>query len=168
MKNASVNIPNPWFYCIKNLDKMQLKKKDKELLSIIIKKGYIYNNVSIEMLNTRRRPLVETNAVICKVIHQYFRLGYADIGSIFNKHHATIIHYINSYEDVLCLDKKIKAFYNYLVEIINQYKYGNERLERYDGTSKKYQDLVNDYNLLITKYNTVQEQLVKIKCILDD
>tara|TARA_X000001382_G_C3174225_1_gene180557 strand:- start:1257 stop:1784 length:528 start_codon:yes stop_codon:yes gene_type:complete len=166
--NVSETIPSPWFpaqYALRKID--TISDKDKIVILRIIRKAYQYKDIKINMLNTRRRPLVETNSIISKVIKQYYNLPLAVIGKLFNKHHATILHYIESYEEVLCVQNKHKELFNYLVHVINENKYGEDEPLRVDSNSKTYFDLLNDYNELVVKYKTVKEQVIKIKSILD-
>jgi len=166
--NVSDTIPSPWFPAQCALRKIDtIRDRDKVVILRIIRKAYQYKDIQVSMLNTRRRPLVETNSIISKVIKQYYNLPLAVIGKLFNKHHATILHYIESYEEVLCVQNKHKELFNYLVNVINANKYGDGDNERYDVNSKTYFDLLNDYNELVVKYKTVKEQVIKIKSILD-
>lgn len=166
--NVSETIPSPWFPAQCALRKTDtISDKDKIVILRIIRKAYQYKDIKVNMLNTRRRPLVETNSIISKVIKQYYNLPLAVIGKLFNKHHATILHYIESYEEVLCVQNKHKELFNYLVHVINENKYGEDEPLRVDSNSKTYFDLLNDYNELVVKYKTVKEQVIKIKSILD-
>ena len=166
--NVSETIPSPWFPAQCALRKTDtISDKDKIVILRIIRKAYQYKDIKVNMLNTRRRPLVETNSIISKVIKQYYNLPLAVIGKLFNKHHATILHYIESYEEVLCVQNKHKELFNYLVHVINENKYGEDEPLRVDSNSKTYFDLLNDYNELVVKYKTVKEQIIKIKSILD-
>ena len=166
--NASETLPSPWFPAMNALRRLDtIKDKDKKVILKIIRKAYQYKDIRISMLGTRKRPLVETNSIICKVIKQYYDLPLAVIGKIFNKHHATILHYIESYEEVLCIQNKHKELFNYLVHVINENKYGEDEYERYDVNSKTYFDLLNDFNELVVKYKSIKEQVIKIKSILD-
>ena len=166
--NVSETIPSPWFLAQSALRKIDtIRDRDKVVILRVIRKAYQYKDIKVNMLNTRRRPLVETNSIICKVIRQYYDVPLAVIGKIFNKHHATVLHYIESYEEVLCVQNKHKELFNYLVNVINENKYGEDEPLRVDSNSKTYFDLLNDYNELVVKYKTVKEQVIKIKSILD-
>tara|TARA_R110002012_G_scaffold2179_1_gene10416 strand:- start:3799 stop:4320 length:522 start_codon:yes stop_codon:yes gene_type:complete len=166
-KKKSVHIPNAWTPCLQRMLSLKIKDIDKEIISTLIRKGYTYSDIDIDMLETRKRKLVDTNSILCKIIQQYFKLTYQEIGSIFGKHHATIIHYVNNYEDVLCLDSKHKAMYNYLVEVVNQTKFGAFDFESYDINSKNYAELKNAFHTLVNQHKILREQLTKIKSILD-
>ena len=143
------SIKEPWALYFTRLDKLYLKLTVRDIIQVIIKEAYIYNNISPDIIGTRKRKLVDTNAVIAKLLRQYFKLSYADIGHIFNKNHATVIHYISHYENCLCLETQWKSFHDHLTEVIHQAKYDSFDVDRYDVNSLNYQELKNAFNTLI-------------------
>jgi|21_taG_2_1085346.scaffolds.fasta_scaffold24721_4 hypothetical protein len=146
---------------------LNIKDRDREIIGALIQKAYLYNDITVDILNTRKRRLVDTNSILAKIIQQYFKLPYQDLGTIFGKHHATIIHYINNYEEILCIEPKHKSTYNYLVEVVNRTKFGAFDFETYDTNSKNYAELKNSFETLVGQHKLLREQLTKIKSILD-
>ena len=161
------SIKEPWALYFTRLDKLYLKLTVRDIIQVIIKEAYIYNNISPDIIGTRKRKLVDTNAVIAKLLRQYFKLSYADIGHIFNKNHATVIHYISHYENCLCLETQWKSFHDHLTEVIHQSKYDSFDVDRYYVNSLNYQELKNAFNTLIIQYRKTDEKLTEIKSILE-
>tara|TARA_Y100000401_G_scaffold1971_1_gene1435 strand:+ start:2461 stop:2976 length:516 start_codon:yes stop_codon:yes gene_type:complete len=161
------SVKEPWALYFRRLDKLYLKPHVHDTIQTLIKEAYIYNNITPEFLGTRKRKLVDTNSVIAKLIRQYFKLGYADLGILFGKNHATVIHYISHYEDCLCLEDDWKNFHDYLCEVIHSTKYDSFNIERYDVDSLNYQELRNAFNSLVIQYRKTDEKLTEIKSILE-
>ena len=58
------SIKEPWALYFTRLDKLYLKLTVRDIIQVIIKEAYIYNNISPDIIGTRKRKLVDTNAVI--------------------------------------------------------------------------------------------------------
>ena len=52
-------------------------------------------------LHKRYRPLIEERAQWYYFLYRYTRLSLQEIGEMFNKNHATVIHSINNYTETL-------------------------------------------------------------------
>tara|TARA_R110000744_G_scaffold346510_2_gene452015 strand:- start:292 stop:657 length:366 start_codon:yes stop_codon:yes gene_type:complete len=78
------------------------------------------------MLDTRKRAIVDANIISCKVIHEFFNLSTVGIGSIFNKHHATVIHYVNLWNNTLAFDKECHHLYSIICDHTIRELYGDK------------------------------------------
>ena len=103
MKN-NMNLITKSIEC--NLKNTKLSIDESEAVLSLFKHAYEFNNISMNYIGTRRRTYVETNMAIASVIRKNFILPLSDIGEIFNKHHATIVHYIKMNEDLIKQDPR--------------------------------------------------------------
>ena len=81
----------------------QLRLNEEEVLAIVslFEYAYDFNDILVDDLNTRKRHYVETNMAIATVIRRNFMLPLSDIGRMFNKSHATILHYIKTNDNLV-------------------------------------------------------------------
>lgn len=114
----------PWMYyytAIKN----NLDDKIQETVQSLFKRAYKDFSIQMSDLGTRRRNFIEVNAVIAFVMKEHFRnLSLQAIGNIFGKNHATIIHYIDVYENILCQLPQYRKLHEKLSAIVMNDMYG--------------------------------------------
>jgi hypothetical protein len=100
----------PWSFATKNLDNINIKPEDRVIIAELIKTAYINQGIEYDWIGTRKRSIVEANAVLTAVLLENFRISLMNVGKIFGKHHSTVLHYRSLYEEQLCM-------YNDLVEL---------------------------------------------------
>ncbi len=88
--------------------------------------AYKHNGVTYEMLNTRKRTIVDANIIACKIIHEFFKLSTESIASIFDKHHATVIHYVKLWNNTLTFDKECHQLYSLICDHTIRELYGDK------------------------------------------
>tara|TARA_R100000541_G_scaffold57927_1_gene68469 strand:+ start:480 stop:842 length:363 start_codon:yes stop_codon:yes gene_type:complete len=120
------------------------------------------------MLGSRKRIYVETNAIIASVVYEYFNVTVSQVGKMFNKHHATILHYINMYEETLCMNKSSKSLYKALTRYVRESIYGENGEKSYnigELSNKKLKEV----NLeLKAEVNFLEKKLAKVKEFLNE
>jgi len=80
-----------------------------------------------EQKNRRLRQLFENRAIAFKMLRKYTRLSLEDIGNIFEKNHATILHGIKLCDNLTLTDKFFRE--TKIIPIINKL---NEILPAFD------------------------------------
>jgi len=110
---------------------------------------------------------VETQAIIIAVIYEYFKITLKQLGYIIEKHHATSLHYINLYEDVLCSKDENRELYEMLADYINKELYGNGGNESYNVFSKDNKELKILCKKLILENKTLHANMQSIKAIVN-
>lgn len=61
--------------------------------------------------DSRRRPVVDARNIFYKIYKDVECWTFSDIGALFSKNHATVIHGINAIESIMLHDKNIKSMY---------------------------------------------------------
>jgi len=110
--------------------------------------------------------MVNTNIVIASVIHDYFKFTLNQIGKMFGKHHATIIHYVKVYEETLCMEKESVELYNKLAEYCRFELYG-EKGEDYSISGQNYAELTETCRVLISRNKQLNQKIENIKEVLN-
>jgi len=116
----------PWTKYSQNIASLKTTDKTKSIITGIVEIAYRHNGVTYEMLETRKRAIVDANIIACKVIHEFFNLSTVGIGSIFNKHHATVIHYVNLWNNTLAFDKECHQLYSLICDHTIRELYGDK------------------------------------------
>lgn len=139
-----------------------MKKKTRKC-GRVVKRPYISKDeVMIQLKNTldisvfneknlhkRYRPLIEERSQWYYFLYRYTRLSLQDIGGMFNKNHATVIHSINNYTDTLLFyPGEITDTHNMLTSI-------------FDPIADKNKSYLNNRNL--GKENAMDDDIVIIK-----
>ena len=147
---------------------LSITDKEKDLICNIFIKAYLHEDIKSDMLGSRKRIYVETNAIIASVVYEYFNVTVSQVGKMFNKHHATILHYINMYEETLCMNKSSKSLYKALTRYVRESIYGANGEKNYnigELSNKKLKEV----NLeLKAEVNFLEKKLAKIKEFLDE
>ena len=164
IKNGS----SSWSFNNNKISQLNVSENNKEIISNLFEIAYTHSNITQEMLWTRRRTLVETNAVICTIINSFFKLSLTENAKLFNKHHATAIHYIGLYNDSLCMDKQMRELHEKLSNHIIKKLYGDSNeLETVNLETLNLMQLreliaaVNSKNVFLNK------KIKEIKNVLD-
>jgi len=147
---------------------LSITDKEKDLICNIFIKAYLHEDIKSDMLGSRKRIYVETNAIIASVVYEYFNVTVSQVGKMFNKHHATILHYINMYEETLCMNKSSKSLYKALTRYVRESIYGENGEKSYnigELSNKKLKEV----NLeLKAEVNFLEKKLAKVKEFLNE
>ena len=90
--------------------------------------NYVNESLDIEInTNTRKQEIVDGRFLFSKIARRCTELSLSNIGKYLNKDHASIIHGVKQFDNVLVLDDKFKALYetyvyNYLVRKVKEAK----------------------------------------------
>jgi len=120
-----------------------------------------YFDINIKR-NTRKREYVEARAFYYKFCRLYTKDSLNAIGITMGRDHACVINALDRLDGWLTYDKRIIAYYSELDRLIKEglkdinedYTYASvEKLfeVRYTEVSKKYKELLNRYNFLISE-----------------
>ena len=61
--------------------------------------------------DSRKRPVVDARQMFYKIYKDMEGWTFSDIGALFGKNHASVIHGINAIESIMLHDKNIKSMY---------------------------------------------------------
>lgn len=122
-----------------------MKTDPTDFLNQVFKR---YEEEMGESLNTktRLRPQVEHRVALSNALKPYATLG--RIGKLFNKHHATVIHYQNEHEGLLQYSPQYRRKYavalyvtNNVADDMDQVPTKCFRHESLDNPAKRVEDL---------------------------
>lgn len=87
--------------------------------NIITAAAEVYG-VSVEdiMSDSRKRKIAEARQMAMYLCHEKTLLDLADIGIVFGRTHATVIHSLNKIDDLLEIDRLTKRNYELITELI--------------------------------------------------
>jgi len=60
-------------------------------------------------LNTRKRPVVYVRQLTMYMLTMYTNMNQRKISELFNKDHTTVIHSVQTINDLLCYDEGVKS-----------------------------------------------------------
>ena len=121
----------------------------KDEVMIQLKSSLDINVFNKKNLHKRYRPLIEERSQWYYFLYRYTRLSLQEIGGMFNKNHATVIHSINNYtETLLFYPGEITDRHNMLTSI-------------FDPIADKNKSYLNNRNL--GKENAMDDDIVIIK-----
>jgi len=90
--------------------------------------GIISSVTGVDIMEaTRRRPVVDARAIFYKIYKDMECWSYADIGALFGKDHATVIHGVKAIDSFMVYDKRIKMLYDRCKKLY----YGEQTLDDY-------------------------------------
>jgi hypothetical protein len=105
--------------------KLPISQAEADDVFNILNEAYQTNGITHDMVGTRQRKITESNALVSNLLRRNLNYTVQLLGKIFNKHHATIIHYTKLHNEVLMADNKYQKLYNKLEEEINLNKKQN-------------------------------------------
>ena len=91
------------------------------------------------MSDKRERDMVESRMIFSKILYSDHHLGYTAISRILNKNHATIYHYIKSFDNLLKYDEHFRARY---MNVMSVYLNGVNIPDADEAGKIMYQNLV--------------------------
>ena len=105
-----------------------MKKTRKPTPSASRLMGIISSVTGVDIMEaTRRRPVVDARAIFYKIYKDMEGWSYADIGALFGKDHATVIHGVNAIDSFMVHDKRIKILYDRCKKLY----YGEQTIDDY-------------------------------------
>ena len=104
-----------------NIDKELIMTRDKNMDNIVNAVSYITKTSKKDLLSTSRlRNIVDARKTIFKLIREIYGYPYLVMGRFFKKNHATIIHQINSHDQLMVTDKNYRLTYNETLDLITK------------------------------------------------
>lgn len=91
------------------------------------------------MADTRERSIVEARTIFSKIMYTHHRFGYTKISRILNKNHATIYHYIKSFDHLYQYDSVFKERY---MNVMNAYLSGSRCTDTEEAGKIMYENIV--------------------------
>lgn len=91
------------------------------------------------MADTRERSIVEARTIFSKIMYTHHRFGYTKISRILNKNHATIYHYIKSFDHLYQYDPVFKERY---MNVMNAYLSGSRCTDIEEAGKIMYENIV--------------------------
>lgn len=158
---------NTWATVSQRVHSMNILNSNKEIIINLFKKAYENNNIELKHVGTRKRKFVETQVVVVAVVYEYFKLTLNQIGFIIGKHHATTLHYINLYEDILCSEKKNRELYEMLSSYVGKEIYGENGSEAYDVSTKDNKELKAICKTLIIENKELRANMHNIRALIN-
>jgi len=128
-----------WSQADKNMSKTKITFYDAEIVIEMFKLAYTERNIRAIDIASRKRHVVECNVVLATSILSNFRgISLKDVGSLFGKHHSTIIHYRDLYEESLSKVSECRLLYSTLSNFAysQQHTFGIESVGITETTNK--------------------------------
>ncbi len=146
----------------------KINREDVTTLSDIIK---THLNIDVSE-KTRRREVIDARMIFYKILREMGNT-LVSIGSIHNKDHSTIIHSIQTCENLMYVDKNLKERYNLVREMFYSYKGDgimkmksrNDLIKKVIESEKENDILRRDIAILrekvftLDRYKTIYKQL---------
>jgi hypothetical protein len=161
-------ILQPWMVYSQNIASLNTSDRNKKIILDIVRTAFTYKGVEYKYVESRRRDVVDAKMIICKVLYEFFKLSFAGIGSVFDKNHATVIHYIKMYNNTLIHNKEDVVLFNRLCDNAITGMYGDKiDLEIALSTAELEKLNVKQLRRLIKELtienNSLKSKLEKIK-----
>jgi chromosomal replication initiation ATPase DnaA len=132
---------------------------------------YVANTVNVilgvDIFNRRRhRELVEARFIYCHIMRHEFNKTVSAIGRRLNKNHATVLHSLKGFEDLMSLkDKEFREKYNRIINII-QTEYEVDTSLTEEDIIKIQEDqcrLLSSNKLLADEVKSNQDRISKLE-----
>jgi chromosomal replication initiation ATPase DnaA len=132
---------------------------------------YVANTVNVilgvDIFNRRRhRELVEARFIYCHIMRYEFNKTVSSIGRKLNKNHATVLHSLKGFEDLMSLkDKEFREKYNRIINII-QTEYEVDTSLTEEDIIKIQEDqcrLLSSNKLLADEVKSNQDRISKLE-----
>ena len=136
MKEKTQKFKFPWQYYNAAIEK-NLDNSKWSTVKSLFRKAYKDFSIKTSDIGTRKRVFIEVNATIAFVIREHYRsLSLQSIGNLFGKNHATIIHYIEVYENILCMLPQYRKLHENLSSMVMLDMFGID--QQIKGKSKDW------------------------------
>ena len=80
----------------------------------IIEKVCLHFDLEISQvyLKSRLRDIIEARSIIMYLLHKHLRMSCTDVGRVFNKDHATVLHACKKVSGFMDVDKSYRVLVN--------------------------------------------------------
>jgi len=156
-------ILQPWMVYSQNIASLNTSDRNKNLILEIVKTAFTYKGVEYKYIESRRREIVDAKIIVCKVLYEFFKLSFAGIGSVFNKNHATVIHYIKMYNNTLIHSKEDVVLFNRLCDNAITGIYGDKVDLEMSLSTAELEKLNNTQLRRLIKEVTIENNSLKSK-----
>jgi len=146
-----------------NIASLNTSDRNKTLILEIVKTAFTYKGVEYKYIESRRREIVDAKIIVCKVLYEFFKLSFAGIGSVFNKNHATVIHYIKMYNNTLIHNKEDVVLFNRLCDNAITGIYGDKVDLEISLSTAELEQLNNKQLRRLVKELTIENNSLKSK-----
>jgi len=146
-----------------NIASLNTSDRNKDLILEIVKTAFTYKGVEYKYIESRRREIVDAKIIVCKVLYEFFKLSFAGIGSVFNKNHATVIHYIKMYNNTLIHNKEDVVLFNRLCDNAITGIYGDKVDLELSLSTAELEKLNNQQLRRLIKEITIENNSLKSK-----
>jgi hypothetical protein len=146
-----------------NIASLNTSDRNKDLILEIVKTAFTYKGVEYKYIESRRREIVDAKIIVCKVLYEFFKLSFAGIGSVFNKNHATVIHYIKMYNNTLIHNKEDVVLFNRLCDNAITGIYGDKVDLELSLSTAELEKLNNTQLRRLIKEITIENNSLKSK-----
>jgi len=146
-----------------NIASLNTSDRNKDLILEIVKTAFTYKGVEYKYIESRRREIVDAKIIVCKVLYEFFKLSFAGIGSVFNKNHATVIHYIKMYNNTLIHNKEDVVLFNRLCDNAITGIYGDKVDLELSLSTAELEKLNNKQLRRLIKEITIENNSLKSK-----
>jgi len=158
----------PWTAITNRVNGVRVTDLNKRIIKKMIKVAYQQTGIEVKDLGTRKRRFVDTNTVLVVTILEGFRdVKLAALGKVFDKHHATIMHYKESYYNAVCLDKEFSRLYKDLSALCFSEVYGYDGVVSKALISNDTDDLVDDIRRLSKENVELRDIISRVSNICD-
>lgn len=89
------------------------------------------NKVTMEELGSKTRyaPIVRPRQMLMRLLKlNFYKLSLEEIGNMFNRNHATVLHAIRAIQNLYDTDKDFRAFYNGMITQLERDNYLHQPL----------------------------------------
>lgn len=143
-----------WSEAEKSASKTKIVDYDSKTIIEMFRIAYMAKDIDVVDIQSRKRPVVECNATLATAILSSFRgVSLKDVGILFGKHHATIIHYRDLYEESLSKVSEYRELYSELTAFAYNEKYN------FGTASTTIDDGIKDKDLVVK----LREEIVVLK-----
>tara|TARA_R110000803_G_scaffold76454_1_gene141074 strand:+ start:13224 stop:13799 length:576 start_codon:yes stop_codon:yes gene_type:complete len=129
---------------------------------------FVNSNLNIEIgTNTRKREIVDGRFLFFSLARKCTELSLDKIGKYFGKDHATVLHGVNMFNNVVNLDKKYKDLYDayvldHLINSVNDDDNSESANELREIKTNEFKNLNNKISLLSRKNKDLEDANYKL------
>lgn len=146
-----------------NIASLNTSDRNKKIILEIVKIAFTYKGVEYKYVESRRREVVDAKIIVCKVLYEFFKISLSGIGSLFDKNHATVIHYIKMYNNTLIHNKEDVILFNRLCDNAITGIYGDKINLEIDLSTAELEQLNNKQLRRLVKELTIENNSLKSK-----
>lgn len=138
---------------------VKITKRKKKNIDYIL--SVIEAETGLNLLDpTRKREYVDARAMACFIMHRNLKLTLSQIGEIFNKNHATVLHSLKLFDNLYETDYRFQEKFDKIKGIYCKKTPVEEPVDLKDEHIKKLQKLYDNKIKVLTLENN---QLKNVK-----